>query len=173
MPKALLVVDVLDGIFTLPVPTYAADAFLAGVSELVSSARKAAAVVVHVQHFGPPGTLFAKDAPGRRIHSSVAPRANELVIDKEHPDSFQGTTLEAELRSRGVRDLVVCGFATQHCVDTTVRSAYAHGFSVELAADAHTTTSNEVLDAATIIAHHNRVLARFAQVKPRSAISFS
>ena len=54
--------------------------------------------------------------------------------------------------------MVLCGYATEFCVDTTARSAAAHGYHVVLAADAHTTHDKAHADAAQIRAHHNATL---------------
>ena len=97
----------------------------------------------------------------------------EVVVGKTEPDVFMGSTLAAQLAAlTGRSELVICGFATQDCVDTTVRSAFGRGYSVVLAAGAHTTTANPVLSAAQIIAHHELVLRRFARVAPSDAIEF-
>jgi nicotinamidase-related amidase len=172
MATALVVIDVLVGIFTLPVPVDRPDEFLSVVAELLARARLAGAPVVHVQHCGPPGSRFAQGADTRHIHARALPRDGEPIVSKVHPDAFQSTTLEAVLREVEASKLVMCGFATEACVDSTVRSAYARGFSVELASDGHTTTANPILDAKAIIAHHNFVLARFAKVLPHTDIAF-
>ena len=62
---------------------------------------------------------------------------------------------------RGIRHLVVGGCMTQFCVDTTCRSAVAHGFDVTLVADGHTTADMGGLSFEQIIAHHNGLLDGF------------
>ena len=52
----------------------------------------------------------------------------------------------------------LCGYATEFCVDTTTRSAAAHGYHVVLASDAHTTHDKPHADAQQIRAHHNATL---------------
>jgi nicotinamidase-related amidase/GNAT superfamily N-acetyltransferase len=171
--RGLLVVDVLAGIFELPVPLHEPDHFLANVRGLVERARAAGAPVIHLQHLGLPGSRFGPGAAARELHASVAPRPGESVIEKSEPDGFHGTSLDEALRAHNVGELVVCGFATQDCVDTTVRSAFARGYRVVLARGAHTTTANAVLSAAQIVAHHDTVLARFAKVVDALAIDFA
>jgi nicotinamidase-related amidase len=172
MSTALVLLDVLDGIFDLPVPLHGPEHFLDVIVDLLERARRAGALVVHAQLKGPPGSRFGAGAPARRIHALASPRDRELVVNKEHPDAFQETMLEEKLRASSVSRLVVAGFATEACVDTTVRSAYARGFAVDLVSDGHTTTANAVLDARTIILHHNAVLARFARVLAHTDVSF-
>jgi len=58
------------------------------------------------------------------------------VITKHLPGSFTSTPLEQALRERGVERLIVTGFMTQMCVDTTTREAAHRGFQVTVLADA-------------------------------------
>jgi nicotinamidase-related amidase len=66
----------------------------------------------------------------------VQPRAGELEIEKTLYSAFSGTTLEQQLRARGVDTLLACGFTTECCVDSTVRDAFHRDFNVFIAADA-------------------------------------
>ncbi len=50
---------------------------------------------------------------------------------------------------------------TQFCIDTTVRSAVAHGYDVTLLSDGHTTGDQGDLTFEQIIAHHNLTLDDF------------
>ncbi|MEO8550948.1 MAG: isochorismatase family protein [Kofleriaceae bacterium] len=170
--RALLVLDVVNAIFELPVPLHDADGFVAQVRGLLDRARANHALVVHFHQLGDEGTRFAPGGRGRATDPRVAPVASDLVIDKREPDMFVGTNLAALLAERGITEVVVCGFATEACVDTTVRSAWAKGFRVVLAAGAHTTTANPVLAADQIIQHHEFVLSRFSRVVPASEIDF-
>jgi nicotinamidase-related amidase len=164
MKQAVLVIDVLAGIFELGEPLHETEAFVGNVRALISEARRLGVPVVYVRHVGLDGTRFARGSPGAQILAALAPLPGEVVVEKTHPDSFQESGLEAALLRVGARELVVCGLATEGCVDTTVRSAYARGYSVILVSDAHSTTRNEVLEAARIVAHHNAVLRRFARL---------
>ncbi|MCE9572968.1 MAG: isochorismatase family protein [Deltaproteobacteria bacterium] len=170
--QALLVLDVMNAIFELPIPLHDPDGFLARVGALLDRARVRRVPVVHFRQLGPAGGLFAPGGRGRELHPRVAPAPDELVIDKREPDMFVGTSLADALAARAVAEVVICGFATEGCIDTTVRSAWAKGLRVVLAAGAHTTTANAVLSAQQIVQHHELVLARFAQVVPAAEIAF-
>jgi nicotinamidase-related amidase len=102
----------------------------------------------------------------RAVDRTASPRRIHAL-----PDAFQGSTLDESLRDANITRLVIAGFATEACIDSTVRSAYSRGFAVELVSDGHTTTANAVLDARTIILHHNTVLARFARVAEHTDVS--
>lgn len=169
----LLVVDVQSGFFTLPVPLYRGAEVIEAIRGLVRRARAAGCPVVFVQHESDPGGPFARQSEGWRILPDVAPEDGDVVIGKQHADAFAGTSLEDVLRGAGVTRVVVCGFATEGCVDTTVRRARSLGFSVEVAEDGHSTTDGPVLSAAQTVRHHNQVFRIFADVTPSDRIQFS
>jgi len=171
--QALLVLDVVNAIFELPVPLHDADGFVERVRGLLDRARRNRVPVVHFRHLGPEGSVFAPGARGREFDARVAPIADDIVIDKREPDMFIGTPLAEVLAQRGVDEVVICGFSTEGCIDSTVRSAWARGLRVVLASGAHTTTANAVLSAEQIVKHHDLVLARFARVVPAAEIEFT
>jgi nicotinamidase-related amidase len=51
----------------------------------------------------------------------------------------------------------IAGWATDFCVDATVRSAVSNDHHVVVVADAHTLSDRPHLDAPTVIRHHNWV----------------
>lgn len=79
--------------------------------------------------------------PGGRPKPGLEPLEGEGVVVKQVNGAFFGTDLEIRLRRAGVSRLVVCGFFTNMCVETTVRTAGNVGFDVYLAADACATTN--------------------------------
>ena len=156
---ALLVVDAQVGQIERPV--FRGLEVLARIRALLERARAAGVPVVYVRHESPEGELFAPGSRGWEIHPSVAPAGGEPVVSKRSADAFHESELLGVLRGLGVRRLVVAGCRTDFCIDTTCRRATTLGFDVTLASDAHTTTDNEVLTAARIIAHHNATLDDF------------
>lgn len=91
------------------------------------------------------------------------------LVGKRTPDSFLNTELGSILEQHDVKHVVVCGYASEFCVDTTVRRAAANGYSVTLAADAHTTHDKPHAIAATIREHHNQTLSNIRSFGPRIA----
>lgn len=53
--------------------------------------------------------------------------------------------------------VLVTGWATDFCVDATVRAAVSHNYNVLVVTDGHTLSDRPHLDARAIIAHHNWV----------------
>jgi nicotinamidase-related amidase len=74
--------------------------------------------------------------PTGTIKEGLEPRSGETVITKDVNSGFIGTNLELILRRRRIGRLVVAGFFTNMCVETTVRMAGNMGFDTYLAADA-------------------------------------
>lgn len=70
-------------------------------------------------------------------------------------DAFYHTELEAVLQEHQVDELYMAGWATDFCVDTTLRAAASREYHMTVLSDAHTTADRPHLAAASIIQHHN------------------
>ena len=85
---------------------------------------------------GPMGRILVRGEPGHAIIDSLAPAADELVIDKPGKGAFYATGFGDVLAERGIEYLVVCGVTTEVCVHTTVREANDRGYRCIVAGDA-------------------------------------
>jgi len=112
---------------------------LAECAKLLQRARDVGARVIHIQHDAGPGTPYDVRAPIGEIAGVVAPKAGETVITKSYPSSFEQTTLDAELKRSGVADLVLVGFMTHMCVNSTARAAFNHGYRTSVVGNATAT----------------------------------
>ena len=103
-------------------------------------ARAQGKSVFHIRHESPSpaSTFLLPNTEGVKLHPGlgIPEDGSEVVILKHQPDSFYETDLEARLREKGVERVVWMGMMTWMCVDTTVRSAFAHGFRNILVEDA-------------------------------------
>ena len=173
---ALVVIDAQIGVVG---EAYHHDEVLDNINLLLDRARTSGTPVIYVQHNGPKGDELEPGAPKWPLHPAIAPRDGEPVVQKESPDAFHETRLQAELEARGIKHLVITGGQTQICVDTTVRRAVAQGYDVLLASDAHTTEDSDTLPAEKIIAFYNETLNGFwagerkVRVQPASKIHFA
>jgi len=70
------------------------------------------------------------------ILPEIAPRENELVLNKVTAGGFTSSSLDIILRNMAIETLVVTGIVTNLCVETTARGAVEHGYSVILVEDA-------------------------------------
>ncbi|PKO23868.1 MAG: cysteine hydrolase [Chloroflexi bacterium HGW-Chloroflexi-1] len=170
---ALVIIDVQLGMFDDSDPVYNGNELLATIGALISRARTSGISVIYIQHDGGDNHPLRPDKPGWPIHAAIAPTKDDLVIRKRHPDSFQETSFQRELETRGIKHLIVAGIQTECCIDTTCRRAYSLGYDVTLVQDAHSTWDTEYLKASQIIAHHNQVLGGwFVTVKTATEIQF-
>ena len=161
MPLALLIIDMQLGSFGAEARRHDATGLVARLNVLAAEVRDANGTVIFIQHDGPAGDPHHPDAPGWALLPALDRRDADLVVRKTSCDSFLDTTLEAELASRGIRDVVVTGCASDYCVDTTVRSALARRYRTVVPRDGHTTSDRPHLDALSIIAHHNAIWSDF------------
>ena len=94
---------------------------------------------MHVQHDAGAGTPYDTHAEIGAIVDAVAPRPGEHLVVKNLPSAFVGTDLEDHLRGAGVTNLVLAGFMTHMCVNSTARSAFNLGFAPTVVAGATAT----------------------------------
>ncbi len=157
MKSAVLVIDMQCALFKPMPPPGDADAVIARINALTARARRTGVPVVFIQHQTATEPMRAGSA-GWNLVPALAVEATDLRLDKTTPDAFLHTGLQAMLHAHAIDRLVVCGYASEFCVDTTVRRAAAHGYPVTLVADAHTTHDKPHASAARIRAHENATL---------------
>ena len=144
-------------------------AMLANAAKVADAARAAGATVMHApitftegyneisaHPYGilkgvVDGNAFVKDTWGAAIIDELAPQDGDIVIEgKRGLDTFASTNLDFILRSKGITTLVLGGFLTNCCVESTMRSGYENGYQV--------ITLNDCV-AATSIEEHDNALA--------------
>ena len=157
MTTAVLIIDVQRGLFDDAPRPDRADETVDRINLLTARARAARVPVIFIQHETREGAL-AHGTPGWALERRINVSDGDLKIRKTTPDSFLRTDLELTLKTLGVRRVVIGGYATEFCVDTTTRRAAALGYDVVIAADAHTTHDKPHMSAAQIRAHHNATL---------------
>ena len=172
MKRALLVIDVQNEYFpggALPVTH--PEGSLGKITEAMDGAAEAGVPIVVIQH----GTddqgakAFVRGTRGWRLKGEVEVRKRATVIEKTLPGSFTGTNLEAWLRENGVDTIVITGYMSQMCCDTTARQAVHLGFGVEFLGDA-TGTLDQANSAGRVSAEelHRAILvtqqSRFSKV---------
>jgi len=112
------------------------------IGELLRAWRRHDLPVIYTQHDSRQKVSPLKlSLPGGAFLEGLEPRQGELVVRKDVNSAFIGTNLELELRRRGIIRLVVVGFFTNFCVETTVRMAGNMGFDTYLVPDCCATTN--------------------------------
>jgi nicotinamidase-related amidase len=108
-------------------------------AELLDRARSAGIPVIHIQHSDGPGSLYDIEGESGAIVASVAPREGEPVVVKQFPNSFVRTDLDDRLKGLGASNLVLAGFMTHMCVNSTARGAFNLGYAPTVVAAATAT----------------------------------
>lgn len=143
MKKALLVIDVQNEYFTGRLPVTHPAGSLENIGKAMDAASANCISVIVVQHTVtvPDRPVFRKGSPEWELHPEVAHRSFDLLVEKTLPGSFTGTNLEEWLREKDIGTVVISGYMTQMCCDTTARQAFHLGFGVEFLSDATGTLS--------------------------------
>ena len=143
---------------------------LAKSQRVVDEARKAGATVIHAPITFAPGygelgnpdnvygilkgvidsKAFVKGTWGAEICDEMAPQWDDIVVEgKRGLDTFATTNLDFILRSRDIETVILGGFLTNCCVESTMRTAYEKGYDVITLTDCTAATSAEEQTAAT------------------------
>lgn len=110
-------------------------------AKLLNRARAAGIPIFHIMHDAGPGSPYDVREEIGQISDAVAPRPGEQVIVKNFPSAFVGTELAEALAQEGGRDLVLAGFMTHMCVNSTARNAFSLGHRPVVVASATATRS--------------------------------
>ena len=123
MTDALIIIDMQHGAFGDGPPKHDAAGLIGRLNELADTVRARGGAVVFIQHDGLPGDPFHPDQPGWKLVEDLGPHPADTVIRKKSCDAFLETPLEEFLRSRAIDRLIITGWATDYCVDTTAQRA--------------------------------------------------
>lgn len=156
--KALLIIDVQSFLFDSTPKPYESTEVIARINQLSVWARNNDIPVIFIQHEAPNSPMEFGSA-GWQLQSDLIKAEGDLFVLKTTPNSFLRTNLKELLDAQNVEHLIICGYATEFCIDTTTRQAAAFGYSIDLVADAHTTQDKPHASAAFIREHHNQTLS--------------
>ena len=131
---------------------------------VVEEARRAGATIVHAPISFAPGygelgdpakvygilkgvldsNSFVKGTWGVEICDELAPQEGDIVVEgKRGLDTFATTNLDFVLRSREIDTVILGGFLTNCCVESTMRTGYEKGYEVITLSDCVAATSPE------------------------------
>jgi nicotinamidase-related amidase len=137
--KAILLVDIQNDYFpggSMEVQGSVASSLAA--QRLLTSFRQQNLPVVHIQHVNvrKGATFFLPGTHGVEFHQNVKPLPDEVVVQKNYPNSFRGTELLEHLQGKSISHVVLCGMMTHMCIDATARAAFDNGFKCTVISDA-------------------------------------
>jgi maleamate amidohydrolase len=148
---ALLLIDFVQGYFDPACDLYSGvEEALAAALRIRAAARRADVPVILTNVVYHPmaldgGRFFEKSKPLRYFLSGnpmgawpegLAPEPDELVVSKQYPSAFFGTSLAATLTAGGIDSVILTGLTTSGCVRATCVDAMSHGFRTSVVAEA-------------------------------------
>jgi nicotinamidase-related amidase len=149
----IVVVDMQIGLLSGP-PKYDLVGVVDRINSLTAMVRSRSGTVIWVQHCGTDDD-FAPHSPGWPFLPEMSRRSTDIVIQKTLNDPFVRTDLRATLEKFAPDRVLIAGWATDFCVDATVRSAVSNNYNVVIIGDGRTLSDRPHLDAPTVIRHHN------------------
>jgi nicotinamidase-related amidase len=154
MRNALLLIDV-QKIYTTPgSPLFIEghDVAIANMNRLVQAAEKNGDLLVYVRHvhrrdgsdagrmfdyLGSPGEIgFLEDSDEIKLDPRLTVSPGALQITKSRYSAFVGTGLDEVLRQRQIERIVVTGFMTNYCCETSARHGHDLDYYVDFVIDA-------------------------------------
>lgn len=129
--------------------------------QLLQLARENATPVFHIQHDGGEGSPYDLNTELGAIASEVSPVDGEQVIVKNFPNAFVQTPLDEALRSRGITNIILAGFMTHMCVNSTAHGGFNLGYSPTVVASTTASRGLETADGTQLTAQqvHQAALA--------------
>ncbi|TPG49416.1 isochorismatase family protein [Sphingomonas glacialis] len=148
---ALILIDFCQGYFDPECDLYSGvEDALASALRVRAAARAAGVPVILTNVVYHPlalngGRFYEKAAPLRYFlegsamgawPAGLVPEADELVVSKQYPSAFFGTSLASTLTAVGVDSVLLTGLTTSGCVRASCVDAMSHGFRTAVVAEA-------------------------------------
>lgn len=83
-----------------------------------------------------PLRYFQRGNPMGEFAQGLVPRVNEIVVSKQYPSAFFGTSLASTLTAMRCDSVLLAGLTTSGCVRASCVDAMSHGFRTAVIADA-------------------------------------
>lgn len=128
MKSAVLVTDVQAKIFDADPKPYEADEIVKRINHVTTLARAAGIPVFMLQHEVP--GFIDYESGGCQLQKYLIVDDGDIRVRKTMGDSFFRTDLEEKLKSFDIINLVICGYASEFCIDNTTRRATGLGYTV-------------------------------------------
>ncbi|MES2496391.1 MAG: isochorismatase family protein [Pseudomonadota bacterium] len=148
---ALILIDMVEGYYNPECDLYmGSDASLTSALRVRAAAHAAGVPVILTNVVYHPlalngGRFYEKSKPLRYFleggpmgawPKELEPKADELVVSKQYPSAFFGTSLASTLTAMGIDGVLLGGVSTSGCVRATCVDAMSHGFRTSVIADA-------------------------------------
>ncbi|MBE7175018.1 MAG: cysteine hydrolase [Mucilaginibacter polytrichastri] len=155
--KALLIIDMQRGCFSPYASCHDTLGTIRRINELIGLFRDQQWPLVFVRHDGTKERELIPGTDSWQFLPELDHRQSDVTIEKTANDAFYRTGLHAFLKTLEVDELIMTGYATDYCIDSTVKSALVQDYAVTVVADAHTTSHRRSLPATDIIKHYHEI----------------
>ncbi len=152
--NTLIIIDMQKGSFVDP-GKFDLQGVIDRINKLSNHIRENNGKVIFVQHDGTAADRLIPHSSDWEILDSLTQSDTDIIVRKTTNDSFYETSLNEQLKALGSEQLIISGWATDLCVDSTIRSAVSLRYEVTVASDGHTVSHRPNLKADLVIAHHN------------------
>lgn len=140
---ALILIDFVRAYFDKSCELYAGvDEALASAKRVLEAARAAGVLRVYTKVEYHPSTIdggrffekakplthFIEGSPMGAWAQGLQPQSDELVVSKQYPSAFFGTSLASTLTAAGIDSVILTGLTTSGCVRASCVDACSHGF---------------------------------------------
>lgn len=179
---ALVLIDLQHGIVGLPTAPYDGPLVTSKSAHLAHELRQKGALIVYVRvdlqrmlKVPCDKSLRDPNAPPPPAHASeIVPESGiqkeDLVITKNQWGAFFGTDLEAQLRARQIKTVILGGIATNFGVESTARAAAGLGFELitvedictSLTAEGHAFVFQNIFPLISRVRRSDEILAQLA-----------
>lgn len=150
--RVLMVIDMQNGVFEAP--RFNREICTKRINQLIDAADK----VIFIQHTE---QGLGKGTAAFDLLPELLQPIDSLYITKTACDAFYRTELDEVLNRHQISEFVVCGCATDCCVDATIKNGASRGYAMTVASDAHTTANRPAALAEVLIEHYNDVWRNF------------
>ena len=163
MKRALLVIDV-QKIYALEESSYFvgnSQAVVKNINRLIDSFHGQGEMIVYIKHehnpdgsdsgrmfdfAGDVGSIeFQEGSQEAEFVDALSIIENAPIIIKKRYDAFLGTELNNILQENNIEKVVICGFMTNFCCESTARHAHDIDYFVDFVVDAMGTPGTELL----------------------------
>jgi nicotinamidase-related amidase len=162
---AMLIVDMQVGLLNGD-PKHDLPDVIDRINRLAAHVRAQSGIVIFIQHCGDTGDTFEPQMPGWALLPELIRDPADVIVQKRMNDPFAGGELQARLDRIAPDRVLVTGWATDLCVDATVRSAVSNHHHVVVVTDAHTLSDRPHLDAVSVMRHHHWIWSHL--ITPKS-----
>jgi nicotinamidase-related amidase len=155
--KALLVIDVQNAITSTNQPHIIET--LNTINRIIPTYSEEE--VYYIRHIEE-GTEFDESKWDSHLSEGLL-KVNDQIIKKQYNSAFLGTQLDEIFRKKGIKDIYICGFQTEYCIDATVKTGHFLGYQVFIYRQGHHTFDN-YLTAEQLKTHYNLQFQIYAEL---------